>query len=143
MILSRRFGAGLDRLGVFPLRGREVGVEEQARHADDAVHRRANLVAHVGQELRLEPHRFERRIARLFELRGDLVALGDVTTDADHADNLAVPIAVRPPGRQVGPLDAVCGRGHQLVGGGLTSREDLIVPFDDPPGRVRIEEIVD
>ena len=134
MILSSAFGAGLDRLGVFLLSGREVGVEEQVRHADDAVHGRANLVAHVGEEFRFEPHRFQRRIARLFELRGDLVALGDVTTDADHADNLAAPIAVRRPGRQIGPLHAGFGRDHQLVGGGRTSREDLIVQFDDPPG---------
>ena len=75
-----------------------------------------------------------RRIACLFELRGDLVALGDVTTDADHADNLAAPIAVRRPGRQVGPLHSGFGRGHQLAGGRRTSREDLIVPLDDPPG---------
>ena len=31
----------------------EVGVEHQLGHADDAVHRRADLVAHVGQELAL------------------------------------------------------------------------------------------
>ena len=31
----------------------ELGVQQQFRHADDAVHRRANFVAHVGQELRL------------------------------------------------------------------------------------------
>ena len=32
-----------------------VGVAQQLEHADDAVHRRADLVAHVGQELRLDP----------------------------------------------------------------------------------------
>ena len=31
----------------------ELGVERQLRHADDAVHRRADLVAHVGQEFAL------------------------------------------------------------------------------------------
>ena len=35
----------------------EVAVEQQLRHADHAVHRRADLVAHVGQELRLRPVR--------------------------------------------------------------------------------------
>ena len=31
----------------------EVGVEQQLGHADDAVHGRADLVADVGEELRL------------------------------------------------------------------------------------------
>ncbi len=31
----------------------EVGGERQRGHADDAVHRRADLVAHVGEELAL------------------------------------------------------------------------------------------
>ena len=34
---------------------RQVGVEGQLGHADDAVHGRADLVAHVGQELALGP----------------------------------------------------------------------------------------
>ena len=50
-------------------------VEEQAGHADDGVHRRANLVAHVGEELALRVRRmlgvglrdFQRRL-RLFAL---------------------------------------------------------------------------
>ena len=37
-------------LQVVPLLGVELGVERQFGHADDAVHRRADLVAHVGQE---------------------------------------------------------------------------------------------
>ncbi len=40
------------RVGEFPLLGVEVGVEQQAREADDGVHRRADLVAHVGEERR-------------------------------------------------------------------------------------------
>ena len=35
--------------------GVSVGVERQLGHADDAVHRRADLVAHVGQEFALGP----------------------------------------------------------------------------------------
>ena len=34
-----------------------VGVERELRHADDAVHRRANLVAHVREEITLRPVR--------------------------------------------------------------------------------------
>ncbi len=33
--------------------GIERGVEQQLRHADDAVHRRPNLMAHIGQKLAL------------------------------------------------------------------------------------------
>ena len=32
------------------LLGREVGIEQESGHADDAVHRRAYLMAHVGEE---------------------------------------------------------------------------------------------
>ncbi len=48
-------------LGVAALLVVERRVEQQARHADDAVHRRADLVAHVGQELALGLVRARRR----------------------------------------------------------------------------------
>ena len=38
---------------VLALLGGELGVERQLGHADDAVHRRADLVAHVGEKLAL------------------------------------------------------------------------------------------
>ena len=38
-----------------PLAGVELGIEHQLGHADDAVHRGANLVAHVGEEFALGP----------------------------------------------------------------------------------------
>ena len=41
--------------GALALVGVEVRVEQQVRHGDHAVHRRAQLVAHHGQELVLEP----------------------------------------------------------------------------------------
>jgi hypothetical protein len=50
---EQRVGAGADRLGVFALDRAELEVEEQAGHADHAVHRRADFVAHVGEELAL------------------------------------------------------------------------------------------
>ena len=49
---------------VLALLGGEVGVEHELGHADDAVHRRADLVAHVGQELAL------RAVGRLGGLLG-------------------------------------------------------------------------
>ncbi len=48
-------GARLDDAGVFALAAVEVGVEQERRHADDAVHRRADFVAHIGQEFAPDP----------------------------------------------------------------------------------------
>jgi hypothetical protein len=44
---------GVRGLGIALLLGAEAGLEQQPGHADDAVHRRADLVAHGGQELGL------------------------------------------------------------------------------------------
>ena len=46
-------GRELHHAEVLALLGGQLGVEGQLGHADDAVHRRADLVAHVGQELAL------------------------------------------------------------------------------------------
>ena len=45
----------MDRVHEFALLRVERGVLQQLGHAEDAVHRRADLVAHVGQELALGP----------------------------------------------------------------------------------------
>ena len=44
---------GANGFGKLALLRVEVAVEQQTGHADDAVHRRADLVAHIGQELAL------------------------------------------------------------------------------------------
>ncbi len=41
-------------LQVFALLRGQVGGQRQVRHADDAVHRRADFMAHVGQEFALQ-----------------------------------------------------------------------------------------
>ena len=46
-------GAGAGGFDVFALLVGQVGVEQQRGHADDAVHGRADFVAHVGQEFGL------------------------------------------------------------------------------------------
>ena len=46
-------GTGTGGLDIIALFIRQFGVQKQPRHANDAVHGRANLVAHVGQELGL------------------------------------------------------------------------------------------
>ena len=61
MTVEQRFAAGADRLDVFALLAVSARLEQQAGHADDRVHRRADLVAHVGEELAL---RLRRRLRR-------------------------------------------------------------------------------
>ena len=48
---EQRVGAGADGGRVFALLAGERGGQEKVRHSDHAVHRRADLMAHVGQEL--------------------------------------------------------------------------------------------
>ena len=50
---QQRLARAVDGVGVVPLLARQLGVEQQRGHADHAVHRRPDLVAHGGQELRL------------------------------------------------------------------------------------------
>ena len=58
------------------LLARERRVQQQRRHANDAVHRRTDLVAHVGQELGLRPVRPLQRLlglAQLLQLRREFL----------------------------------------------------------------------
>ena len=50
---EERFAAGEDGFDVAALLGVEGGFEQEAGHGDDAVHGRADFVAHVGQKVRL------------------------------------------------------------------------------------------
>ena len=47
---QQRVGGALDDFGEFPLLALQGGFQQQARHADDAVHGGADFVAHGGQE---------------------------------------------------------------------------------------------
>ena len=53
MIDQQRVRGLLDHVEVLALLGGEVRVERERGHADDAVHRGPNLVAHVRQEFTL------------------------------------------------------------------------------------------
>ena len=50
---EERAARSVDGRSITALLGRELGLEKKARHADDAVHGRADLVAHRGEEARL------------------------------------------------------------------------------------------
>ena len=50
---SRVFADVLILGEVVPLAGRELGLQRQMGHADDAVHGRTDFVAHVGEKIAL------------------------------------------------------------------------------------------
>ena len=52
---EQRLGRSADGLDVVTLHRRQVGLEREFGHAQHAIHRRPDLVAHVGQELALVP----------------------------------------------------------------------------------------
>ena len=91
MIAEQRLARAAHRLGVLALLGVELGVEQQPGHADHAVHRRADLVAHVGQELRLQARGLERLVARDGQLLLGSLSLGDVAQEGVER----VPVPVR------------------------------------------------
>ena len=68
MIAQQVLAGGLHLVDVVALARRRVGLQRQVRQADDGVHRGADLMAHVGQEVRLHARRF----------LGHLLGLADV-----------------------------------------------------------------
>ena len=95
-----RGGAQLGQVTALALAQR--GLVEQGGHAEDRVHRRADLVAHVGQELALGTIRRFGRIARHAQLGFECALGGDVAGEAVEAGQLAVHIT----DRDLGALDA-------------------------------------
>ena len=71
---QERVRRALDLHQVVALLGREIGLEREVGEAHDRVHRGADLVAHVGEEVTLHAVRVVGRVASLLELCG---ALGD------------------------------------------------------------------
>ncbi len=61
---KQRFGRGSDGLGKAALALVQRGAGEKFGHAEDAVHRRADLVAHVGEELGFRTARILGRVPR-------------------------------------------------------------------------------
>ena len=69
---QQRLGGLSGRADVVALLSREPGVEREVRHADDRVHRRADLVAHVRQELAFGHRRLLGALACDLELLDEL-----------------------------------------------------------------------
>ena len=70
-------GAVANGLDEVPLLVVQLGAQQQLGHADNAVHRRAELMAHVGEELRFEAGRFERRADQPGVLNRDRCLIGE------------------------------------------------------------------
>ena len=96
---------------VLPLFGRELGVQHEIGHPDDAVHRRPNLVTHIGQELALGPVGGLGGVFGRSQVGLRLVAVRGVRHDAHDPDRIAVGVAIDPAlradpvQRRVGPAD--------------------------------------
>ena len=85
----QRVGRDLHHLEILALLRRQLGGERELGHADDAVHRRADLVAHVRQELALGAARLFGRLARVPQRLFGLLPLGDVDDRSlDHAGSV-------------------------------------------------------
>ena len=89
---EQRLGAALHREREVALLRVKVRVEEQRRHPDDAVHGRADLVAHVGEELALGR-------VRGLSFHGQLVGSGDGELE----------VAVGRLGLRLGPAQCLLG----------------------------------
>ena len=138
---QQRVGAAAGGLDIIALLVRQFGVQQQGGHADDAVHGRADFVAHVGQELGLGE-------------RGFLELLVERNEGGVAFDELLLAFAQRPVGGialqqvQVGlrvianpgdQLDLV-GQLHQVIigaeGKGLAFDLGVLVRGEDDDGGV-------
>ena len=97
------FGRLLDGLGVFALFRVHFGVEHELAHAHDGVHRGADLVAHIGQELRLVVGRLLGHFLLLLEVAAMLpVAVhGIAESEGDQRHEAVKPAGPPVRGRQV------------------------------------------
>ena len=94
MSASRASARVLDHAEEFPLLRRERRIERKLGHADDAVHRRADLVAHVREEIALG---LVRALGLLFgRLAIDHLLLQIARALFDEADELALAMARAP-----------------------------------------------
>ena len=84
---------GLGRLPDVPevlaLLGTEGGFQDEVGEPDDRIHRRPDLVTHVGQELGLDAARLERRVPRRLHLVQHAKLIAHVVRDPYAPDRLA------------------------------------------------------
>ncbi len=85
----------------------ESGVEQRLDHADDAVERRADLVAHIGEKGGFRPVGRLRRLGRGKQRAFRRLAIGDVERDGDETDDAALGVDQWLLGGQPVTVDAV------------------------------------
>ena len=90
--LEQRFARVLDRPQVVALLGGELGSQRQLGHPDDGVHRRANLVAHVGQKLALGLGRLLGALFRDLELSSRTPPIRHIARHRINQTEIAVPV---------------------------------------------------
>ena len=124
---EQRFGRGFDNRHVLALLIGQRGIEGQIGHADDAVHRRADLVAHVGEEVALRPARRLGGILGQTQLGLGLLAVGDVDDDAEQAMYRAVELGQGRLAINRVMACAVARMHHRLVGLDAGTGQQLLV----------------
>jgi hypothetical protein len=145
---EERVPAGADDLGQVPLLGGQLGVEQELGHADDRVHRRADLVAHGGEEGALG-------LGGRLGLAAGTQQLADVVVDRVHPDLLAAdedrggphvdihqrPVLAGPPGHEVrySTHPGLPGDAHRL-GVQLFRSSDEVVHVAPARLRLRVPE---
>ena len=113
---------------VLPLLGGQLGVERELGHAEDAVHRGADLVAHVGQELALGPAGCLGELGRLRELHVSLLDRVDRRVQrAVHPGDLVV-------AHDADPMAQVAGGDALEPGHGLGDRPGDAARYDRSQG---------
>ena len=90
---EERVGRRVDLIEIVLLSGGERGAEGELCEADDGVHRRADLVAHVGEEGALGPRCALRLLLGPLERFCEQLPLCDLSGDAEDADQFAIAVA--------------------------------------------------
>ena len=154
MMVSSESRRACDRLDVVALLGGQRGVEQQLGHAEDAVHRRADFMAHVGQELALGHTRLFGPRQRLLQLYFGILAGRNVAVSGHkaaagnrRASNLQRNAIGRSRSKNctsalAGTLDEPCHHFAEVAGAELTA---LCAEVDEltkvvPPFRTRRRE---
>ncbi len=88
---QQRFGRAMDLLHIVELLRVEAALQGQVGHAENGVHRRTDLMAHVGQEVALGLVGGFGRQSRV-PIRLGLPASADVASDADRTGHVSVAV---------------------------------------------------
>src|SRR5580692_6387466 len=99
---QQRVAAVADGVGKLALFGGERRIEQERSHADDAVHRRADLVAHHREKLAFGDIGLLRRFLGLEQFLGLPFLLGDVHDRSDLVDLASAVIGITPE-KKLGP----------------------------------------